>query len=260
MSAPVLLAVADGIAEIRFSRPQVLNALDLATGQAFVDAIDRVLADRSVRVVLLSGEGRSFMAGGDLAAFRDAPDRPALIASLIDPLHQALLRLAQAPAITIAAGQGPIAGAGVSIFLGADLGLLADDARLNLAYARIGASPDCGGSFALSRLVGQRKALEIALLSEDVPAAEALRLGLANRMVPAERLRAEAQALAARLAAGPALAQANIKALLRGAPGRGMAAQLEAEAESFVALAATQDFAEGLDAFFDHRPPDFVGR
>jgi 2-(1,2-epoxy-1,2-dihydrophenyl)acetyl-CoA isomerase len=260
MSGPIRYEAAGGVAEIVFDRPEVLNALDRATAEGFVAAVDRALGDPAVRVVLLMGEGRAFMAGGDLASMRAPQTRRAGIEALIGPLHGALIRLAQAPAITIAAAQGPVAGAGMSVFLGADLGIVADDAVLTLAYSKIGTSPDCGGSHALMQLVGLRKAMEIALFSDTIPAEEAVRLGLANRMVPAAALRADARAMAARLAAGPALAQGRIKALLRGAAGRGMAEQLGAEAESFLALSASDDFSEGINAFFDKRKPAFRGR
>lgn len=259
MTDPVLYAAADGIARIRFNRPDVLNALDEATGSAFIAGIDRALDDPAVRVILFSGAGRSFMAGGDLGSFRRAPDPALLIARLITPLHDALLRLAASPKITLCAAQGPVAGAGMSVFLGADLGLLAEDASLSTAYVRIAGSPDCGGTEALVRHLGRRRALEALLLSDPIPAAEALRLGLANRLVPPDRLMVEAEALAARLAAGPPQALGRIKALVREAPTRSTEAQFAAEAESFIALARTQDFREGLDAFFEKRPPRFTG-
>lgn len=257
MTDPVLYSSADGIAEIRFNRPDVLNALDLGTATAFVAAVDRALTDPGVRVILFSGAGRSFMAGGDLGSFRGAEDPAAMIASIIDPLHDAILRLADSPKITLAAAQGPVAGAGMSFFLGADLGLLADDASLSTAYVRIAGSPDCGGTAALERLVGMRKAMELLLLSDPLPAAEAERLGLANRVVPAAALMEEARALALRLAKGPAEAQSRIKALIRGAAGRDLKGQLQAEADSFIALAGQPDFREGLDAFFAKRAPTF---
>ena len=259
MGEPVLYAAEGGVAEIRFNRPEVLNAFDGASVERFLAAVDRALSDPGVRVVLLTGEGRAFMAGGDVRSFHEAADRPAFVARRIGPLHAGLLRLAQAPAITVAAAQGAVAGAGLSLFAGADLGLLADDAVLSTAYLRLGVSPDCGGTHALVRLLGERRAMALALLSEAVTAEEALRIGLANRVVPAAALREEARALARRIAAGPAEALARTKALIRGAATRGLARQLDAEAESFVALAGTADFAEGVAAFVARRAPRFGG-
>lgn len=260
MSEPIELTIADGIAEFRFNRPDRLNALDAAMAQAFAAAVETALADPSVRVNLMTGAGRSFMAGGDLAAFRAGEDKPAVASELIEPVHAGLKRLAASPVLTLAAGQGAIAGAGVSLLIGTDLAIVAEDATLNLAYARVGASPDCGGSWALPRLVGQRRALEIALLSDTVDAAEAQRIGLVNRVVPADALLSEARKLAARLAAGPPRAFGHTKQLIRAALDTPLDAQLDAEAERFRDCAATEDFSEALEAFFTKRRATFTGR
>ena len=155
---------------------------------------------------------------------------------------------------------GPVAGAGLSIALLADLAIAADDAQFTLAYARIGASPDGSATWSLPRIVGLRKALELALLAETIDAAEALRLNLVNRVVPREHLEGETAALAARLAAGPALAYGRIKQLMRTSFDRSLAEQLAEEAAAFTALAASADFAEGVSAFVGKRPPRFTGR
>ena len=219
--------------------------------------MSRVTADAAVRVIVISAEGRAFLAGGDLAHFRRAADKPAAAAQLIDPTHAALRVLAKTPQIVVGSLKGAVAGGGMSIALGLDLLVAADDTTFNLAYARVAASPDCGGSWGLPRLVGFRKALEIALLSETIDAAEALRLGLVNRVVPRAALEEETAKLAARLADGPAIAQGNIKALMRLSFDRDHAGQLDAEAQSFAACAATPDFAEAIDAFFEKRKPAF---
>jgi 2-(1,2-epoxy-1,2-dihydrophenyl)acetyl-CoA isomerase len=256
---PVILEAEGGVAEIRFNRPEVLNALDGAAIEGFVAAVDRALGDPGTRVVLLTGEGRAFMAGGDVRSFHEAEDPRALVAERIGPLHAALLRLAEGRAVTVAAAQGAVAGAGLSLFAGADLGILAEDAVLSLAYLGIGACPDCGATQALVRHLGERRAMGMALLGDRLSAAEALAAGLANRVVPAEALRGEALALCRRLAEGPAEALARTRALIRAAGTRGLAAQLDAEAEGFVALAGTADFAEGTAAFVARRAPRFGG-
>mgnify|MGYP002622210113 CR=1 FL=1 len=153
-----------------------------------------------------------------------------------------------------------VAGAGVSIATNLDLAIAAQDTVFNLAYARIGASPDCGASFSLPRLVGLRRALEIALLSEDIGAAEALALGLVNRVVPAAELEAETARLAARLAAGAPAAQGRIKRLMRQSLERDLQTQLDAEARAFAECAATEDFAGAVAAFLERRAPHFNGR
>lgn len=260
MSDPIVVASAGGVAEIRFNRPERLNALDVDLARAFEAAAARVTADPDVRVVVVSSAGRAFVAGGDLAHFHRAADKPAAAAELIDPIHAGLKALARSPQIVICSLKGAVAGAGMSLALGLDLAIAADDATFNLAYARVAASPDCGGSWALPRLVGYRRALEIALLSETIDAAEALRLGLVNRVVPRADLEAETAKLAARLAAGPAVAQGNIKSLMRLSLDRDHAAQLDAEARAFGECAATADFTEAVNAFLGKRKPQFIGR
>lgn len=259
MSETILSSTADGVVEIRFNRPAALNALNLEMAYALASAVDAALADPLTRVIVFSGEGRAFMSGGDLATIRGVRDRPAMIAQLIEALHEVVLRLAASPILTVAAAHGPIAGGGLSFFLSADFGILSDDATLAMAYARIGASPDCGGSYSLIRHVGLRKAMEIAILGETLSAQEALRLGLANRVFPRPELLTQSRAIARRLAEGPSLAYGRIKALLREASERDLKAQLAEEEKSFIALAATADFNEGLDAFFERRAPLFGG-
>ncbi|APF37064.1 Enoyl-CoA hydratase/carnithine racemase [Chelatococcus sambhunathii] len=259
--SPIIFARAEGIASIRFNRPQVLNALDEAMVAALRAAVETAARDERVRVVVISGEGRGFMAGGDVSRFHAAgPEAPALVQRLIEPFHEAVARLAEMPKPVIASLHGPVAGAGLSIALLADLAIAADDAQFTLAYARIGASPDGSATWSLPRVVGLRKALELALLADTVDATEALRLNLVNRVVPRERLEAETEALATRLAAGPALAYARIKRLMRTSLDRDLPAQLAEEASAFTTCAASADFAEGVSAFVAKRAPRFTGR
>jgi 2-(1,2-epoxy-1,2-dihydrophenyl)acetyl-CoA isomerase len=258
----VAVTIEDGVGEIRLNRPEVLNALDVDLAEAFAAAVERVLTDDAARVVLISGEGRAFLAGGDLGAFHAAAraDRAGVARAIINPMNRALAALAASPKISVAAIQGAAAGAGMSLALMTDLAIAAEDAKFNMAYLKVGANPDCGGSWALTRLVGPRKAMELALLSDTVDATEALRLGLINKVVPAAELTAQARALATRLAKGAPLAQASTKALTLRAVHAPLPDQLEAEAAGFARLAGTEDFAEALDAFFGKRPAKFTGR
>ena len=257
-SLPVLLERDGAIARIRFNRPDVLNAANRALALAFRDACLAVAADASVRVVVVSGAGRAYMAGGDVAQFRDDP--ASVPASLIDPLHEGLLCLSRLQAPVIASLHGPVAGAGLSIALGCDLAIAADTTRFNFAYTKLAASCDLGGSWHLPRLVGLRRALEIALLCEPIDAGRALELGLVNRVEPAESLEAATRHLALRLAAGAPIAQGQVKRLLRDAWSRDLPAQLDAERGAFAHCAATRDFSEGVSAFLGKRPPVFHGR
>ena len=161
---------------------------------------------------------------------------------------------------TLAAVQGPVAGAGFSLSMACDLCIAADDAVFTLAFARIGISPDSSSTYRLPRIVGTRKALELAMLAEPVRAPEAQALGLVNRVVPAADLASEALALARRLALGPTAAYARIKHLIGHSLGNDLSAQLELEREAFLAGARTADFREGAHAFLAKRPPQFEGR
>lgn len=257
--APVLLAIEGAVAVITLNRPQVLNAIDAATARAFGEAVAGIAADPAVRCVLLRGEGRAFCAGGDVSRFVDG-DPFGAVEAIIDPLHAALKQLDSLSVPTVAAVQGAAAGAGFSLALACDLALAADDAVFTLAYARIGASPDGSATYRLPRLVGPRKALELAMLAEPVRAPEALALGLVNRVVPAAVLQDEALALATRLAAGPTGAYGRIKDLIGHSLDNALPAQLDREREAFLTGVATVDFKEGASAFLAKRPARFEGR
>lgn len=257
---PVLLECQDGVARIRFNRPAALNAINQEMSEG-LRAICRELAGRKdVRVILLSGEGPAFMAGGDLARFHADTKHAAETASaIIQPLNEALTMLAAMPQLVVASVHGSVAGAGVSVMLAADLCVAATGTQFNMAYSRIAASPDASASWSLPRVVGLRKALELTLLSETFSAEEALRLGIVNRLVPAHSLANETEVLLRRLAGGPGFAYGQTKRLMRSTFEKTLQEQLDAELEAFCACARTGDFAEGLDAFFEKRRPVFRG-
>ncbi len=258
---PVLLKVDGPIAQIVFNRPKVLNALSVAAAEAFLGACTSIAADSANRVVVISGEGRAFMAGGDITAFQGPADEVLKhVPTIMEPLHEGLDILAGLAQPVIASLHGPVAGAGMSIALSTDLAIAADTTIFTLAYSKLGTSPDGSSSWSLPRLVGLRKAMEIALLSDVYDAPEALRLGLINRIVPAADLVAETDKLARRLAEGPTFAYGQAKALLRGSLDRSLHDQMAAEAAAFGACIGTADFAEGVNAFLAKRQPTFKGK
>lgn len=257
---PLLFSVEDGVARLHFNRPAGLNAIDVPMAEAFHSACQRMQHMQGLRVVVLSGAGRAFMAGGDLASFqRDLPNASATAEDIIRPLHAGLVILTGLPQPVVASLHGAVAGAGVSIALACDLAIAADNVRFSIAYARIGASVDAGCSWSLPRIVGLRKAMELSLLADTIDAAEVLRLGLVNRVVQSANLADEVETLVLRLASGPTAAYGRIKRLLRENFNH-LGEQLDAERAAFCACARDEDFREGLQAFFEKRPPNFLGR
>lgn len=247
-----------GVAYLRFHRPQALNAIDVPLAEAFLAACKDIAADPQVRVVWVSGEGRAFMAGGDIAAMRVDP--PVVAKALIENLHAGLQLLADLHAPVVASVHGAVAGGGLGVMLGCDLVVAADNTKFALAYPLIGASCDCSTSWGLPRIVGLRKALELAFLADTLDAAEALRLGLVNRVVPLDALAEETGQLVQRLASGPTQALGRMKRLMRASFDHSLSQQLDAEQEGFLTVAATRDFEEGTAAFVGKRKAVFEGR
>jgi len=255
--APLLFTTTDGVARLTFNRPAQLNTIDIAVAEAFEAACRTIAADRSVRVVVLNGAGRGFGAGGDLSAFRDDPTTTA--PKVIGPMHAGLGLLTTIDAPVIASLHGVVAGGALSLALACDLAIAAEGTRFNLAYVNIGSSCDVSGSYSLPRLVGLRNALAIALLGETFDAAEALRLGLVNKVVAADALVDATEAWVQRFATGPTLALGRLKRLMRTSFEHDLASQLDRERDAFVDGTKTDDFKEGLAAFFARRPPVFAG-
>jgi len=254
----LVVSQAGGVAEITFNRPAQLNAIDHHLAERLASALAAIADDAAVRVVLLKGAGRAFMAGGDLSAFRAAGERaPQAVEQLIAPFHQVIRSIRALRAMVIAQVHGAAAGGGLALALACDFVVASEDAVFTPAYLRIGTNPDGGTTWSTVRLLGERRALEWLMLGEPLSAAEAARLGLINRVVAREALEQEARALAARLAAGPFEAQASLKSLIWRAGSSTLDEQMAAEAAGFLALSAGADFREGLAAFFERREPRF---
>lgn len=265
MTEPVLLEVDGGVATVTLNRPKALNALSDDMIAALVAVMARVEDDPAVRCVVLRGAGDHFMAGGDVKGFHgrlaETPTaRNAHFRDKIHSLHPAIVSMRRMPKPVVASLRGAAAGFGLSLALAADLAIAAEDAFFTLAYCLIGTSPDGGSSYHLPRLVGLRKAMEIALLGERFNAETAHALSLVNWVVPTAELEAETTKLAARLASGPGHALGETKALLNASFDNALPAQLALEAESFARCAATQDFVEGVTAFVEKRTAIFQGK
>ena len=265
MSDTVLIERDGGIARITLNRPDVLNALNDELCGALVAALAQIEREAESRVVVLQGAGGYFMAGGDLRSFyglleRTPEDRARYFEDMIDRVHRIIRLMRRMPQPLIAKIDGAAGGFGLSLVLAADLAVAAADSVFTMAYCRIGTSPDGSSTWFLPRTVGAKKAMELALLGDRFGAREAERLGIVNRVVSPHRLEEETEALARRLAAGPARAYANTKRLLSNSGHASLDQQLQAEAEMFADCASSEDFAEGVSAFVEKRRPTFTGR
>ncbi|MDX6417896.1 MAG: 2-(1,2-epoxy,2-dihydrophenyl)acetyl-CoA isomerase [Trebonia sp.] len=240
---------------ITLDRPAQANALDMSTARQLRDAVR--LIDDSVGCVLLRAEGANFCVGGDIRAFAAAPSPGKFLGELASVVHDAVLALAEGPAPVVAAVNGWAAGAGMSLAACADITLAAESARFRSAYSAIGLTPDCGLTWTLPRLVGRARAADLMLTNRPVGAAEAASIGLAARVVADDSLLADAQALAAELAAGPTAAFGRIRKLLDAGDRATLADQLEAEAASIAACGGHSEGRAGVAAFTAGRKPVF---
>jgi len=256
----VLLDVRDGIATLTLNSPSNFNALDELMLSELAIAVADIDRRGKVRVVVLRGAGKAFCAGGDIARFAATGDDIHDFVNSLGPSIQAFVQwIRQTPAIVVAVVQGAVAGGGVGLMLASDVIIAAEDATVAVAYARLGTSPDAGASYFLARTLGYRKALELYLMSERLDGRQAKALGLVNFTAPLESLDTEAEALVRRLASGPAIAYASAKRLFRQAADTALHQHLDDEIRLFSDNTRHPDFAEGVRAFLEKRPPKFAG-
>lgn len=259
---PVLLQKDGLVGMITLNRPQVFNALDQATMEAMVRAIEDCMEDVGVRAVILTGAGKAFSAGGDMKAMlkhvQSGKDPKHFLRDLTKLLHRAVTDLRIMPKPVVAAINGVASGAGFSYAAACDIRVAGQSARFKQAFTSIGLSPDTGWTAIVPHLVGAGKAAEMLLLDPMIDSAEALELGLVHEVVPDEGLGERAMELAVRLARGPATAFGRAKALLNATVMPGLEAQLERERLNIMAQAGTADFQEALMAFIEKREAEFV--
>src|SRR6184192_3478846 len=262
-AAPVLLeARHEGIATLVMNRAHRLNALNTKLIMALCSAFTRISKDESVRVVVLTGAGRAFCAGGDLAqiaegrASSDSKELELLLATGME----VVIAMRIMPQPVIAAVNGAAAGAGMNLALAADIRIAADEAMFGQNFAKVGLFPDYGGTYFLPELVGPSKAAEMFYTGDMIDAQTAFNLGLLNRVVPSAQLEAEAMTVAQRIASGPPLAIRAVKKVLFASQKDALERALEAEVAHQMKCFASEDCLEGVHAFFEKRAPQFRGR
>jgi 2-(1,2-epoxy-1,2-dihydrophenyl)acetyl-CoA isomerase len=260
---PVIAALEGGVLTLMLNRPQRLNAMSNALIEAMNHELARARDDADIRCVLLTGTGRGFCAGADLAgggtvdsAANVPPDLGANMDRLFNPMIRAMRSL---PKPIVGAINGVAAGGGANLALACDIVVAARSARFDQAFVRISLLPDLGGTFFLPRTVGDARARGLAMLGSSVPAEEAERMGMIWQVVDDDKLMEEAGKLARRLALGPTLSYAAIKKAIDAAATNSLDHQLDLERDSQRALGRSADFKEGVAAFLAKRPAQFTG-
>ncbi|MDP1027608.1 2-(1,2-epoxy-1,2-dihydrophenyl)acetyl-CoA isomerase PaaG [Sphingomonas sp. KR1UV-12] len=257
----ILVERANGVARVTLNRPERLNSFTAAMHGELAAALDRIAEDGEVRAVLLTGAGRGFCAGQDLSdRVAPADGTPIDLGESIERHYAPLIRrLTILPKPVVCAVNGVAAGAGVSVALACDIVVAGRSAKFIQSFAKVGLIPDSGGTWVLPRLVGQARALGLALTGDALSAERAAAWGLIWDCVDDDALIDTATALAERLAAGPAQGLAETKRLIRAASGTTLDAQLDAERDAMRVLGCSDDYREGVAAFLGKRAPVFGG-
>lgn len=245
----------DGCARITLAHPSAGNPLTPESGDALLGAVLRAKSD-GARVIVLAAEGRFFSVGGALDGFAGASDPRAHLLELAEGAHRIVTELKRSEAVVVSVVQGTAAGVGFPLAAAADIVVAADSAQFSLAYAKVGLSPDGGGTLLVNSL-GMHRTLRLAVLGDLLSAQEALDAGLVARVVPAEELEATAEEVIATLLSGSREAQVAAKRLIRGLAEPAAESALRREAESISHLGASPSGQEGINAFMEKRPPKF---
>jgi enoyl-CoA hydratase/carnithine racemase len=259
----LIYEVKDAVATLTLNRPDRLNALGGTLRDDLHDAIARSAADPEVRVMIITGAGKGFCAGGDVKAMNEAKEgrreRP-LMEKIAPGRDRTLLAMRDAPQPIIAAVNGAAAGAGMNLALGCDIRLASTAAKFSQAFVKRGLHPDWGGTYFLPRVVGMAKACELIFTGAVIDAAEAMRLGIVSQVLPPEELLPAAQTLARAIAAGPPIAIRLAKRGLYRNAESDLRTALEYETFAQNTCFETEDATEGIKAFVEKRAPQFKGR
>jgi 2-(1,2-epoxy-1,2-dihydrophenyl)acetyl-CoA isomerase len=261
--AHLLVDIRDGIAVLTMNRPERLNALSQDMIDRAIDTLERVATDPAVGCIVLTGAGRGFCAGGDVKAMGGAALHEMSLEQQVDRqrhIHRMSALLHDSAKVSIAAVNGPCAGAGFGLALACDLRLAADSATFTTAFAKVGFAGDFGITWPLARTLGEARAKELLFLSDVLSATQAARLGLLNRVLPAAELMPAALQLAARIAGGPQVAYRYMKENVHAAATESYPQLLDREGFTQRRTGGTADHREGVAAFVEKRAPKFTGR
>lgn len=259
----------NGVLYLTLNRPDRLNALSADMVAGLLNELNTAAHDNEVGAVVLTGAGRGFCAGGDVSRMRDRNEAGVEVAEVprLDERiaqtrrgEEVTVLLHEMPKVTVAAVNGPVAGAGLGLCLSCDIRIAADSARFGTAFARVGYSGDWGGSYFLTQLIGPAKARELYFSAEMIDAQEALKLGLVSKVVPDRTLMEEVQSYAERVASGPRIAYAYMKGNLNAALHTDLRTILDREAVGQTLTSLTQDHKDAVKAFLEKREPKFHGR
>jgi 2-(1,2-epoxy-1,2-dihydrophenyl)acetyl-CoA isomerase len=255
----VLESKQDGVATLTLNRPDKLNAINKDLAVALNEALGRLTTDKSIYVVVITGAGRAFCAGGDLGLIgegRKHNDTTELEPLLRAGMH-AVLKMRSMAQPVIASVHGAAAGAGMNIALGADIRIASEDACFGQNFIKVGLFPDLGGTYFLPQLVGPAKAAELFYTGDMIDAKEALRLGIVNRVVPNDQLEAETKKFAQKIAESPSVSIRAMKNALYGSRKIELEKALDEEVEQQLKCFKSPECREGINAFLEKRPPKF---
>ncbi|MCY1212330.1 1,2-epoxyphenylacetyl-CoA isomerase [compost metagenome] len=259
MTASVLYQASEGVATLTLNRPDVLNAMNADLMRELREGVERAAGDAAVRAVLITGAGRGFCAGADLAARgKDGITDSGTL--LRERYHPIIMTLRQMPKPVVTAVNGVAAGAGMSLALAGDVVLAARSASFLQAFSKIGLVPDAGSTYFVPRYAGEMRARALAILAEKIDAEEAQRIGLVWKVHADDALQDEAGKLARHLATMPTMAYGMIKEALNQSFDNDLATQLEVEATLQSRASRSDDCKEGVAAFMEKRKPQFKGR
>ena len=250
------------ICVLTLNRPDRLNALTVEVAKDFRDAVHEAI-EQGARVIVLTGSGRAFSAGGDLREMQEIAGREGRVEAFFDEplrvLNESILLIRQTPVPFIAAVNGVASGGGCNLALACDVVIAAESAKFNQAFIKIGLVPDCGGTFILPRLVGWKRAAELMFTAEMVTAQRAAEMGMINSVAADGELMSQVMAMAEKLANAPTAAIGCIKQLLDASATNDWPQQLDLERKMQIESGKSKDFVEGVSAFLENRPPRFVG-